>query len=299
MGNATTISGGGAVGIWAGFAAQSGQQAWTMPALGWPRCKPRAWRRSGPGCSFAALMASILLLFMGVNVLRADPADVSSIVREFFAKARRTYTSQPTNTQAAWQFGRACFDLALIATNHAEQAEVAEQGIAACRKAVEAEPGSAAAHYYLALNLGQLASTRGFSALKLVSQMETELKAAITADEKFDSAGPHRALGLLYAEAPSVISVGSRSKARQHLQRAVELAPGFPDNRLTLVDVYLKWGDRVGAARELKALEATLPEARRKFAGPAWAADWADWDPRLEKARKKLEGPARLESPRH
>jgi hypothetical protein len=62
---------------------------------------------------------------------------------------------------AAWQFGRACFDLAEFATNNTERASLAEQGIAACRQAMARESNSAPAHYYLGMNLGQLAETKG------------------------------------------------------------------------------------------------------------------------------------------
>jgi Flp pilus assembly protein TadD len=94
-------------------------------------------------------------------------------------------------------------------------------------------------------------------------------------------------------------SIGSRSKARQHLERALQLAPEYPENRLNLVESDLKWGDRKSARQELKLLEQGWPSARARFSGPAWASSWADWQTRLEKAKKILEEPARLESPRH
>ena len=42
--------------------------------------------------------------------------------------------SSRAKATAAWQFGRACFDLAEFATNNTERASLAEQGIAACRQ---------------------------------------------------------------------------------------------------------------------------------------------------------------------
>src|SRR5207248_6916974 len=106
------------------------------------------------------------------------------------------------------------------------RAEIAEQGIAAARQGIERAPRLAAPHYYLALNLGQLARTKKLGALRLVDEMEAELKAAIALDPKFDYAGPHRSLGLLYADAPGwPTSIGNHSKARQHLHTAIELSP--------------------------------------------------------------------------
>ncbi len=116
------------------------------------------------------------------------------------------------------------------------------------------------------MNLGQLARTKLLGALKLVTEMEAEFKAARRLDEHLDFAGPDRSLGLLYLEAPGwPTSVGSRTKARQHLRRAAELAPQYPENRLTLLEAYLRWGDHNGVQRELKALEEIWPAARTNF----------------------------------
>ncbi len=203
------------------------------------------------------------------------------------------------NATLAWQFGRACFDLAEYATNSTERAELAEQGIAACRQAVDRDAKSAAAHYYLGLNLGQLARTRGLSALKLIKEMEREWTTAAELDSRLDYAGPERSLGLLYRDAPAIASVGSRSKARQQLVRAVELAPDYPENRLILIETYLKWNERPEARDELQALEKIQPAARKQFGGPAWESNWRDWNGRLEMLRKKAGESSKIESPRH
>src|SRR5262249_10988151 len=155
------------------------------------------------------------------------------------------------------------------------------------------------AHYYLAMNLGQLARTRGLGALKLVDQMEVEFNLARELDEHFDYAGPDRHLGVLYREAPAVGSIGSRSNARKHLQRAAARAPEFPANGLNLIESYLRWNDRNGARRELKALETAWPKARTTFVGPTWADSWVEWNQRLQDIRKKIEEPSRaIEAPR-
>src|SRR5437016_2361792 len=146
-------------------------------------------------------------------------------LRRSFAEAESRYKKEPESAEAAWQFARAGYDLADAASSNAERAEIAEKGIAASRRVIARAPDSAAAHYYLGMNLGALAQTRGLGALKLVKEMESEFSQARNLDENFDHAGPDRNLGLLYLGAPAVGSIGSRSKARQHLQRALKLAP--------------------------------------------------------------------------
>src|SRR4051812_22192986 len=50
-------------------------------------------------------------------------------IRKAFFESRARLQSQKTNAEAAWQFSRACFDLADIATTDAERAETAQGGI--------------------------------------------------------------------------------------------------------------------------------------------------------------------------
>jgi tetratricopeptide (TPR) repeat protein len=208
-----------------------------------------------------------------------------------FVDAKSAYQSQPEQLEAAWKFARACFDWAEFATNNTQRAALAQQGIAAARQALTRASNSAAAHYYLAMNLGQSARTKSLGALRLVDEMEACFKRARELDEMFDFAGPDRNLGTLYLEAPSLASVGSRTKARLHYKQAAELAPEYPENRLNLVESAIRWKETEAARRELEILEQTLPEALIRFSGEAWAWAWADWNPRLEQARNALRRP--------
>ncbi len=209
-----------------------------------------------------------------------------------FQEARKRFQIDTNDVEAAWQFGRACFDWAEFAKNNDQRESIASEGIAACREAVARDPKSAAGHYYLAMNLGQLAQTKTLGALRIVDEMEREFKTARDLDAKFDYAGPDRSLGLLYFEAPGwPASVGSSSKARQHLQRAAQLAPGYPENHLCLLEVYLKSSDKKNLLRELKATEELLPQARKEFTGAAFEQSWVDWDKRWKRIREKTSGP--------
>jgi tetratricopeptide (TPR) repeat protein len=248
--------------------------------------------------SLTALFAGLCLLWPAVHAF-GDGGDAAASTRKAFQQAKSEYQNQSQNSVAAWHFARAAFDLGDLATNSSERAEIAQEGIAACKQALAKNPDSAPLHYYLGLNEGQLARTKSLGALKLVDLMEVEFTRAIALDASFDYAGAERSLGLLYRDAPALASIGSRTKARIHLQRALELAPLYPENRLNLIESELKWGDRKGARHELKLLEDSWAGAHAAFSGPVWEATWADWDSRLEKIKRTLEEPARLESPRH
>jgi tetratricopeptide (TPR) repeat protein len=206
-----------------------------------------------------------------------------------YVEAQERHFAKPNDPEGAWQFARACFDRADYATNQVERALIAQQGIAPCRQLLARRVRIAPAHYYLGMNLGQLARTRGLGALKIVDEMEREFKMARALDEQFDHAGPDRNLGLLYLQAPRIGSIGNRNKARQHLQKAVELSPDYPDNRLNYAEACLEWADYHLARRELKALDAIEPKARAEFSGPDWEANWLDWWLRWQRLRKLVE----------
>lgn len=222
-------------------------------------------------------------------------ADTNSVTRnqllshsqEVFATAHKAYETEPTNSVVAWKFAKAAFDRGELATNDTERAAIALQGISACRKTLQRDPKCMQAHYYLALNLGQLARTKLLGALPLVSEMESSFKKARQLDENFDYAGADRFLGQLYHQAPGwPASVGSQSKARKHLERCVELSPDYPENRISLAEASLKWRDKKLAQRELEALAKLWPAARTNFVGADWDAFWADWQPRYNKLRE-------------
>ena len=239
-------------------------------------------------------LGSSLIVLAGALAAAADVSAESvsaAYARTNFEQAVTRYRSAPAEAAAAWQFGRACFDLAEFAPSNAQRASLAEQGIAACRLAIARESNSAPAHYYLGLNLGQLARTKGLGALRLVGQIEQAFARAHALDERLDYAGPNRHLGILYRDAPAIGSVGSRTRARARLKRAVELAAQYPENRLNLIEAYVKWGERAEAFRELQALNAASPAARTNFVGAAWAASWVDWEQRRQKLQKKIDPP--------
>ena len=217
---------------------------------------------------------------LAVSVVLGSTNAVDPTIRaeQSYLQARIRYEQDRADTQHAWQFGQACFELADLVPTDSRRAKLAHEGIAACKGALEREPKLAPAQYYLALNLGQLARTKSIGALRLVSQMEAALKQSIRLDPEVDFAGPHRSLGLLYRDAPGwPVSIGSRGKARQQLQKAVELRPDFPENWLCLLEAYAQWGDKRALEQHMKKADELLEAAREKYAGESWAAAWQDW----------------------
>jgi len=235
---------------------------------------------------------AFLFFFGFVNATVAQPTNNPVFAARAGAEFHRAQIQLQSNTNdfaAAWHFACACYDFADFATNETELAAIAVRGIAASRQLLAHQPKSAPGHYYLGMNLGQLARTEVLGALKIVKEMEREFKTADDLDEHFDYAGPARCLGLLYRDAPGwPTSIGSRRKAREWLERAAKLAPDYPESHLNLIESRLNWNDRAGAKSELKTLDALWPKAQTNFVGEAWEPSWADWTARKIAAEQSL-----------
>lgn len=223
--------------------------------------------------------------------LFASPALADSAPNRFFfvraekalLQSRQNYLADTNSTTNALQFAKACFNLADLATNDTQRAQVARHGIEICRQWLAREPKSAPGHYYLAMNLGQLAQAEApsIAAYRLVHEVEREFQRAADLDVRFDHAGPARTLGLLYFEAPGwPLSIGSKAKARTWFTRAAELAPDYPGNQLNLAEAQLKWRQREELAATLKKMDAIWPAARTNLVGESWEQTWHEWDAR-------------------
>lgn len=222
---------------------------------------------------------------------QANSLNFAQRAKQEFVAAKARLETETNNPEAKWQFARTCYDWADFSTSDKQRADIAKQGIAVCRELIERNSDSALGHYYLAMNLGQLAQTKSLGALKIVGQMEAEFKIALGLDPNFDFAGADRGLGLLYLETPGwPASIGNKTKARQHLQKALILFPDFPENLLNLIEAEIKWGDKRDAVRDLTTLDELWPTAQKKFTGDKWAASWADWEKRRGLVEKKVAG---------
>lgn len=256
---------------------------------------------------FALLLAGCLLAIHPLPAGNAGETTRASHpplaeVQQHLEELRRLSSAQSTNAILAWQLGRACFSRAELAASDPERETLGLEGIEACRRGVRLSPTNAPAHYYLALNLGQVARTRRLSALKLVREMEAELLETCRLDERFDHAGADRALGLLYRDAPGwPVSVGSHKQARLHFRRSIALEPDYPGNRMAWAEFLVAEEDWAEVREEVRQLEALWARARERLSGPEWAPSWVEWQERLERIRSRVEQkapPVRSPQPR-
>jgi TPR repeat protein len=246
-----------------------------------------------PKPTLPAILAAVILLagVAGVSGQSATNHAFAVQAQQAFDLAQKNYLAE-TNSATACALARTCFDLADFATNDTQRADPARRGIAVCREWLARDPKSAAGHYYLAMNLGELAQAEApsLAAYRLVHEVEREFKTAAKLDAHYDYAGPARNLGELYFQAPGwPFSVGSKRKAGEWLERAAALAPGYPENQLNLAEAELKWRQREAAGTTLTNLDALWPAAATNFTGAAWERSWLDWNARRAAARAEFQ----------
>ncbi len=209
---------------------------------------------------------------------------------------QEAWKSPQASVEIGWKLAQACFDRAEFATNRTERSSLAERGIEASKSVLSRDSNSAPGHFFLAMNLGQLARTRHLSALGLVTDMEVHFLATIALDPSFLRGAAHRSLGMLYRDAPGwPASIGSRSKARRYLEKACELHPLYPENLLTLMESELGWGERKRVSARLSGLDALMAKGVQGSQSAEGSDNWKEWRARAELVRRQATGSQRLD----
>src|SRR5438105_128873 len=95
---------------------------------------PRRWCRRflavpKTGCCLVAL-----LLLTG-NIVAQTPSSEQA-ARQIYKAAQSHFATRPTSATAAWELGRAAYDLADLLQDDQKRNDVAQAGIEACRHAV-------------------------------------------------------------------------------------------------------------------------------------------------------------------
>jgi hypothetical protein len=232
--------------------------------------------------------ALFLLAATAAHAQQATNSVFASRAGQAFVRAEKEFAAHPDIATNAWLLGRATYDWAEFATNAEQRAEVAQVGITACRHLLAHDPNSAPGHYYLGMDYGELAEAEApsIAAYKLIRDIEWEFKFAENLDEQVDHAGPVRCLGLLYRDAPGwPISIGSKHKAREYLERAAAIAPDYPENQMNLLESYIRWRQPAEAQIAWQKLALLWPAAKTNLAGTVWEADWDDWTTRKAAAK--------------
>jgi len=122
------------------------------------------------------------------------------------------------------------------------------------QEAITLNPRAVYGNFWYASNVGYLGMCRGaLASLAGIDPFRKSMEIVLKENENFFFAGPHRALGRLFHQAPGwPISIGNKNKAADHLEKAVQLAPDFFNNRLYFAEILMDTGKREKAIEHLK-----------------------------------------------
>jgi hypothetical protein len=142
-----------------------------------------------------------------------------------------------------------------------------------------------AALIWTAHNWGRLLNCDPVSGMFHVCKIRSLYERCIEIDETYWGASAHSALGAVLMVIPAALG-GDADQGRQHLERAIELAPGYLENRVA----YAKyWGftfDLFGAISGIR--DVKLITSQLEYVLEAPVGDWPLWNRMAKLEAEKL-----------
>ncbi len=140
-----------------------------------------------------------------------------------------------------------------------EREDAFDNGVKYGQEAITLNPRAVYGNFWYASNLGYLGMCRGaLASLASIDPFKRSMEVVLKENENFYFGGPHRAIGRLYHQAPGwPISIGNKNKAFEHLEKCVQLAPNFMNNRLYLAELLIDMGKKDKAVEHLNFCKDT------------------------------------------
>jgi tetratricopeptide (TPR) repeat protein len=163
------------------------------------------------------------------------------------------------------------FRLGHAAEGEADKRKFHEEGFRLAEEARALQPNDPGALLQWTMHASAIAALdKNLAALKRIKEIEATLLRLKELAPAYRHAAADRTLGLLYRNAPMIISIGSTARAGRHLKEAYAKDPSYPGNCIFLADFYLSEGEKREARRLAK--ECGTDDQIAKF--PEDAAEW-------------------------
>lgn len=193
------------------------------------------------------------------NLERATPEDPEELYRhrDDLSSARRAADLWAPEAQSsfdpAWKLARISYWLG-TKLPEAERRAALERGVNAGGAAVRLAPGRPEGHFWLAADMGALAESFGLiQGLKYRGRIKSELERVMAIDADWQDGTAECALGEWYYEVPALLG-GSRTKAKEHLQRVLAAHPQQKTALSFLAEVFIAEGRKDEARGLLRRL---------------------------------------------
>jgi len=198
--------------------------------------------------------ALVLIAFAACMVFSSCSSSASAIDPSTMNGKANQYVMQSESRELALK--------AMEEKDRGKSKDYAEKGMEIAERCLMHAPENAGCRYWRAVNTGLYYKIRVVGYQSGIRKMIDDCNAVISLDPKYEHAGAYRMLGQLYTQLPqtggNVESVTrDLSLAESYLKKAVELAPDYPENYLSLAENYLsqeKFGDAIEALADAKSL---------------------------------------------
>jgi tetratricopeptide (TPR) repeat protein len=213
------------------------------------------------------------------DALYADRANLASA-----ARAADLWTAQmkahPADFEAAWKLARARYWLGRHLPSE-EQKRAYEDGMAAARQAIAAQPGKPEGHFWMAANMGALAESFGLrQGIKYRGAIRDELETVLKLDPAFQQGSADRALGRWYYKVPGLFG-GSNKKSEEYLRKALAFNPNSIITLLFLGETLIDM-NRKAEAKDLLQKAIAVP------ADPNWLPEDTEFKQRARELLVQL-----------
>ena len=169
---------------------------------------------------------------------------------------RAAVTDSAHAVEAYWKASRAAWWLGENTADRVEQLQNFQTAIHFAQKAVQLNPDSVEAHFWLGANEGTYGKAKGvLKSLSLVKSIRHEMAEVLRLNDHYLSGAAYRVLGVVDLKVPALMG-GNLTRSKEELDQALRLGPEDPFVHYDYVQFYLASNNSDKARAALQGLRA-------------------------------------------
>jgi tetratricopeptide (TPR) repeat protein len=199
-------------------------------------------------------------------------------LRQAISVLTRARRENERSYDVEWRLAKYYYYLGRHTPDQKEREKAFADGVAAGKLAIKQDPNKADGHFWYGANLGAQANENPLSAgVSSLAEVRASMNKVIELQPNYEMASAYDVLGQL--ELGTRLMGGSNEKARDHLEKAIELEKFNGEARIHLAEAYLALDRDADAKKQLEFVLQMKPN-------PAYLPEYQQ---QVEKAKKMLD----------